>query len=258
MPAPLCRAWQQAWHRQERVLQIAGMCSKEAVTKVECLPQGDPASPAALTAPLVESLRRITKKFSGNRQGRSLHRLFLDDRSWFCEKRKTCLDIGLEWRREVSLWGLGENKSKSDFGVVGNASDRRNMQAELHRREQVGEVKLRPRLLGSRLHTNRAHSKPQHEEQDRLAEAKKLAAWGSHLPCDQARKAYFLKQSAVAKAAPTYVRLEALRVLTGFSLLSTELSARLGTPEEGVWLTCFWGTVLVSSSVTGMWLRSKS
>ena len=105
VPAPLCRAWQQAWHRQERVLQIAGMCSKEAVTKVECLPQGDPTSPAALTAPLVESLRRITKKFSGNRQGRSLHRLFLDDRSWFCEKRKTCLDIGLEWRREVSLWG---------------------------------------------------------------------------------------------------------------------------------------------------------
>ena len=216
VPAPLCRAWQQAWRRQERVLQIAGMCSKEAVTKVECLPQGDPASPAALTAPLVESLRRITKKFSGNRQGRSLHRLFLDDRSWFCEKRKTCLDIGLEWRREVSLWGLGENKSKPDFGVVGTASDRRNMQAELHRREQVGEVKLRPRLLGSRLHTNRAHSKPQHEEQDRLAEAKKLAAWGSHLPCDQARKAYFLKQSAVAKAAaPTYVRLEALRALEG-------------------------------------------
>ena len=121
----------------------------------------DPASPARLTAPLVESLRRISRKFSGNGKGRCLHRLFLDDRSWFCEKRKTCLDIGLEWRREVSLWGLGENKSKADFGVVGTASDRRNMQAELTRREQVGEVKLRPRLLGSRLHTNRAHSKPQ-------------------------------------------------------------------------------------------------
>ena len=216
MPVPLCRAWQQAWHRQERVLQIAGMCSKTAISDVECLPQGDPASPAALTASLVESLRRITQKFSGNRQGRSLHRLFLDDRSWFCEKRKTCLDIGREWRREVALWGLGENKAKSDFGVVGTASDRRNMQAELRRREQVGEVKLRPRLLGTRMHTNRAHSKPQDEEQVRLAEAKKLAAWGSHLPCDQGRKAYFLKQSAVAKAAaPTYVRLEALRALEG-------------------------------------------
>ena len=114
----------------------------------------------------------------------------------------------------MSLWGLGENKSKADFGVVGTASDRRNMQAELTRREQVGEVKLRPRLLGSRLHTNRARSKPQGEESDRLAEAKIMAAWGSNLPCNQARKAHFLKQSAVAKA-PTYVRLEALKALQG-------------------------------------------
>ena len=180
------------------------------------LPQGDPASPAALTAPLVESLRRIQSIFAERRHGRTLFRLFLDDRSWFCEKRQTCLDVGRTWLREVTVWGLGENKSKADFGVVGSAQARRRMQTELRRREQVGEVKLRPRLLGSRVHTNRAHSKPQGEERDRLVEAKRMAAWGSHLPCDQARKAYFLKQTAVAKAAaPTYVRLEALRALEG-------------------------------------------
>ena len=210
VPRPLCDAGHRAWNSQERVLQLAGSCSKGAVTEVMALPQGDPASPAALT------LRRIQSIVAGRGHGRSLFRLFLDDRSWFCEKRKTCLDVGREWLREVSVWGLGENKSKADFGVVGSAQERRRMQAELCRREQVGEVKLRPRLLGSRLHTNRAHSKPQEEERDRLAEAKKMAAWGSHLPCDQARKAYFLKQSAVAKAAaPTYVRLEALKALEG-------------------------------------------
>ena len=118
--------------------------------------------------------------------------------------------------------GLGPaRKPASPAGLtaplaVGTASDRRNMQAELTRRKQVGEVKLRPRLLGSRLHTNRAHSKPQGEESDRLAEAKIMAAWGSNLPCNQARKAHFLKQSAVAEAAaPTYVRLEALKAFQG-------------------------------------------
>ena len=38
---------------------------KQVVTQVECLPQGDPASPAGLTAPLVESLRRISRSFPG-------------------------------------------------------------------------------------------------------------------------------------------------------------------------------------------------
>ncbi|CAE7344986.1 Pol [Symbiodinium natans] len=209
VPQPLCDAWHRAWTSQERVLQLAAFCSQGAVTEVMALPQGDPASPAALTAPLVESLRRIQSIFAERRHGRSLFRLFLDDRSWYCAKRKTCLDVGRTWLQEVSVWGLGENKSKADFGVVGSAQARRRMQTELRRREQVGEVKLRPRLLGSRVHTNRAHSKPQGEERDRLVEAKKMAAWGSHLPCDQARKAYFLKQTAVAKAAaPTYVRRE--------------------------------------------------
>ena len=78
-----------------------------------------------------------------------MFRLFLDDRGWFCQKRKTCLDVGREWFREVTAWGLGENKSKADFGVVGSAQERRRMQAELRRREQMGEVKLRPRLLGT-------------------------------------------------------------------------------------------------------------
>ena len=88
----LCVALGNRFGASKKDYQIAGLCSK-----------GDPASPAGLTAPLVESLRRISSKFSGNGKGRCLHRLFLDDRSWFCEKRKTCLDIGLEWRREVSL-----------------------------------------------------------------------------------------------------------------------------------------------------------
>ena len=185
------------------MLQLAGFCSKRTATEVRCLPQGDPASPAALTAPLVESLRRISQKFAGHGHGRSLFRLFLDDRSWFCEKRSTCLDIGREWLREVTLWGLGENKSKADFGVVGSAEDRRSMQMALRRRQQVGEVRLRPRLLGTSLQLYRAHGKPAKEENLSLDKARQMADWGRHLPGDQGRKAKFLKATAIgAIAAP--------------------------------------------------------
>ena len=95
VPEPLCRAWQQAWGQQERVLQIAGLCSKQVVTQVECLPQGDPASPAGLTAPLVESLRRISRKFSGNGKGR-------------------CIFIGSSWTTEV-----GSAKSEKPAWTLG-------------------------------------------------------------------------------------------------------------------------------------------
>ena len=227
VPRPLCDAWHRAWNAQERILQLAGSCSKRAVTEVMALPQGDPASPAALTAPLVESLRRIQSIFAGRRHGRSMFRLFLDDRSWFCEKRKTCLDIGREWLREVTIWGLRENKSKADFGVVGSVQERRRMQAELGRREQVGEVKLRPRLLGTSLQLNRAHGKPAKEESQSLDKARQMADWGRHLPGDQARKAKFLKATAIgAIGAPSYVRLETLREL---NKLQTKVSGAYRT-----------------------------
>ena len=175
----------------------------------------------------MESLRRISQKFAGHGHGRSLFRLFLDDRSWFCEKRSTCLDIGREWLREVTLWGLGENKSKADFGVVGSAEDRRSMQMALRRRQQVGEVRLRPRLLGTSLQLNRAHGKPAKEENLSLDKARQMADWGRHLPGDQGRKAKFLKATAIgAIAAPWYVRLENLEKLRK---LQTKLSGAYRT-----------------------------
>ena len=214
VPEKLCRAWGQAWERQSRVLQLGSFCSPVAVTKVFALPQGDPASPLGLTGPLCEALQRISLTYSNPAHGRTLHRIFLDDRSWFCELRRTCLDIGRDWKHEMSLLGLGENRSKADFAVNGTAKERTQMQNELFRRGQVGEVRLRPRLLGTCLQTNRKHGTPSTSETSSLTKAKKAADWACFMPGNQGRKIKFIKQTAVAvMAAPSYVRLENLREL---------------------------------------------
>ena len=57
----------------------------------------------------------------------------------------------------MSLLGLEENRSKANFAVNGSAKEGMQMQNELARRGQVGEVMLRPRLLGTCLQANRKH-----------------------------------------------------------------------------------------------------
>ena len=63
-PASLCQALTRAWAGQRRLFQL-GLTAPTAVTEVYALPQGDPHSPAGLTAPLAEALLRIKSRRSG-------------------------------------------------------------------------------------------------------------------------------------------------------------------------------------------------
>ena len=58
-PPDVVRAWQSAWHGQERFLQLGNQTSQNPVGEIFCLPQGDPASPMGLLAPLAEAMKRL-------------------------------------------------------------------------------------------------------------------------------------------------------------------------------------------------------
>ena len=91
-----------AWKNQKRWLTSANHVSKRPYP-TNSLPQGDPAGPLALMAPLSEAFRRIL---------RQIHSLYVDDRSWFCNRASTCVSIAKSWRQETAYLQLGENNSK--------------------------------------------------------------------------------------------------------------------------------------------------
>ena len=91
LPAALVDAWTAAWIHQMRFLQFGSQTSKGAVRNISCLPQGDPCSPLALLGVLAEALWRLQKKHPERTHGPTVWRIYIDDRSWFCARMKTCL-----------------------------------------------------------------------------------------------------------------------------------------------------------------------
>ena len=88
-----------AWENQQRWLTTANHIGTQPVS-AQCLPQGDPASPLALMAPLSEALQRILHAHPDAQFGRQIHSLYMDDRCWFCTRASTCISIAPPtWRK---------------------------------------------------------------------------------------------------------------------------------------------------------------
>ena len=100
-----------------------GSCSvqifQREVSHISCLPQGDPASPRGLLGPLYESMCRIRKKFEKPKHGRTLYRISIDDRSWFCAEARTAVAVATAWKKEVAQLRLAEKQGKNDFAAFG-------------------------------------------------------------------------------------------------------------------------------------------
>ena len=99
------------WKNQKRQLTSASHVSKRPYP-TKSLPQGDPASPLALMAPLSEAFRRILHNHPAEQFGRQIHSLYMDDRSWFCNRASICVSIAKSWRQETAYLQLGEELSK--------------------------------------------------------------------------------------------------------------------------------------------------
>ena len=124
--------------------------AKDKLSNISCLPQGDSASPMALLAPLAEVQMRIKQKHP-----RCISRISLDDRKFFTTNQKSLLQIAKLWRNEVRQLGLNENQGKADFALLGTPKQRRTLQNALQAQGIPGQVKLRPKLLGTRIDCRR-------------------------------------------------------------------------------------------------------
>ena len=164
VPEALARTWEKAWTQQSRFFQFGEQISKRDLCEINCLPQGDPASPFGLMGPLWEAQCRIKKKFHQRQWGRSVFRVFVDDRSWFCSKANTCVAISKEWKAEVKLLGLNENKCKSEFAAAGKISHRRALNLQIRAAGLDVSCLDRPLILGTRFECTRAWLGPQHKE----------------------------------------------------------------------------------------------
>ena len=156
VPGALARTWEKAWIQQSRFFQFGEQTSKKDLGDIKCLPQGDPASPVGLLGPLWEAQCRLKKKFNQRQWGRSEFRVFIDDRSWFSSKPNTCVPISKEWKAEVKLLGLNENKCKSEFAAVGKISHRRALNLQIRAAGLDGSCLDRPKILGTRFECTRA------------------------------------------------------------------------------------------------------
>ena len=193
-PPDVVRAWQSAWHGQERFLQLGNQTSQNPVGEIFCLPQGDPASPMGLLAPLAEAMKRLQEAHPIHTHGQNIWRCFVDDRSWWCSKMSTCLSIAEGWRQEVARLNMDENRSKADFAVVGATQTRTRMNLEIQQRGLPGQVLSRPKVLGTRIESKRCFSKAEAEEKDRFHHAAGFAHAIVSLPGGCKQKAQWVKE----------------------------------------------------------------
>ena len=138
-------------------------------------------------------VQRFSNNFPGN--ARHLHRLFLDDRSWFTSSAKLCAAIGRAWRHEMDLLNLTENEGKADFAATGGVKNQRQLKLMLLSTNTRGKVKDRPKILGTQLQLTRRHSGPSPEETKRLKTA-------THIINEATRgqRLFFAKGSGLAMA----------------------------------------------------------
>ena len=189
-------------------------CSNFWVSDIGNLPQGDPASPLGLLCCLVEALARIKNQFpDGPEFGKTLHRMYLDDRSWFCSRQSTCLQIARAWKTEAERLGLDESQNKAEFAVVSSspAKARKELTEALQAENLPGRVVSRPKILGSRINTMRNESSSVKEETERLQRAKLASQCIQRLPLHRRKKLMFAKGAAVSLVAtPVMQRLPTL------------------------------------------------
>ena len=214
LPKHVVKAWSSAWRGQRRLLQMRHSCSNFWVSDIGNLPQGDPASPLGLLCCLVEALARIKNQFpDGPEFGKTLHRMYLDDRSWFCSRQSTCLQIARAWKTEAERLGLDESQNKAEFAVVSSspAKARKELTEALQAENLPGRVVSRPKILGSRINTMRNESSSVKEETERLQRAKLASQCIQRLPLHRRKKLMFAKGAAVSLVAtPVMQRLPTL------------------------------------------------
>ena len=217
LPKQVVKAWSAAWIGQKRILQMRHSCSSFWVDSMSNLPQGDPASPLGLMCCLVEALDRIKQRFPDSPEfGRTLHRMYLDDRSWFCSRQSTCLLIAKAWKTEAENLGLDESKNKAEFAVISSrpSQARKEFTEALRAANVPGQVVIRPKILGSRISTMRNAAKQVKEETERLERAKGLTKSIQRLPMSKGKKLMFAKGAAVSLVAtPVLHKLPTLQAL---------------------------------------------
>ena len=214
-----------AWENQQRWLTTANHIGTQPVS-AQCLPQGDPASPLALMAPLSEALQRILHAHPDAQFGRQIHSLYMDDRCWFCTRASTCISIAKCWRQETALLQLGENNSKADFSFFGSKRLIQPLQDALHTADIPGTISNRIRILGTFTQCNRQHSGPNADETARIKQAEQVLRWAKILPHTHAEKAVFAKATALAIAAtPAFSRIPAIKELNTLSKAMTHIAS---------------------------------
>ncbi len=78
--------------------------------------------------------------------------MYLDDRTWFCSRHPTCLQIAKAWKTEADRLGLDESQNKAEFAVVSSspAIARKDLTEALQAGNLPEWVVIRPKILGSR------------------------------------------------------------------------------------------------------------
>lgn len=90
MPQKIIGPLKNAWHNQKRWMATANHIGKIPYS-TNSLPQGDPASPLGLMAPLSEAFRRILVEFPPHLHGHQRHALYMDDRRGFVKNQAPSL-----------------------------------------------------------------------------------------------------------------------------------------------------------------------
>ena len=175
-----------------------------------------PWYPLGLMCCLVEALNRIKRRLPDSPEfGRAIHRMYLDDRSWFCSRQSTCLQIAEAWRTEAERLGLDEAKNNAEFAVVSSSPAKacKELAEALRVANIPGQVVTRPKLLGSRINTMRNGSKSVKEESERLERAKRLTRSIERLPVSDGEKLMFAKGAAASLVAtPVLLKLPTERL----------------------------------------------
>jgi hypothetical protein len=241
-PRCLVARWKKAWISQARFLQCGFQISQREVSHISCLPQGDPASPSGLLGPLYESMCRIRKKFEKPKHGRTLYRIFIDDRSWFCSEARTTVAVATAWKKEVAQLSLAENQGKNDFAAFGGIKHRHLLNRCLERSGFVARCLMSPKILGTRLETNRRFHSPEQEELERFTKAKSLTQTIARMPGTSAQKLCWVK-GAVINLYCTQVlsKLPALKQIDKVQSQINQALTSVGHGTAGPLLSLFWG-----------------
>ena len=104
-----------------------------------------------------------------------MFRVFVDDRSWFCSKANTCVAISKEWKAEVKLLGLNENKCKREFAAVEKISHHRALNLQIRAAGLDVSCLDRPKILGARFECTRAWLGPHQGEKTNQVQAIQIA-----------------------------------------------------------------------------------